>query len=76
MANFKRALGSGSESSDGFGFDGATLAVLGDASATFWPLIAGSVVLLILMLRGDHASVIPVGAGMMLLQAWQSGMFG
>ena len=76
MADFKRALGSSSGSSDGFGLDSATLAALGDASATFWPLIVGTVVLLILMLRGDHAGVIPVGSGMILLQAWQSGMFG
>lgn len=74
MAEFKRALASAS--GDGFSFDGATLAALGDATGAFWPLIAGTLILIILLVRGESQAVIPVGGGMMLLQAWQAGMFG
>ena len=78
MAEFKRALGSdsgGPAEGLGFGFDGATMAALGDASAAFWPLILGVVIVLLMIIRGDEKAVIPVAGGVVLLQAWQSGLF-
>lgn len=75
MAEFKRALG-GSGSGEGFGFDGTTVAAFGDMAGMFWPVILGTVILLVLAVKGDHQAVIPVGGGMILLQAWQSGVFG
>ena len=61
MASFKRALGSGSDSGEGFGLDGATITALGDMTGSFWPLILGFVILMVLIVRGDHQAVIPVG---------------
>ena len=78
MAQFKRALGSGESGAgvaDGLGLDSATLAALGDAGTLYWPLIAGAVVLMLLIIKGDGKAVIPVAGTVMLLQAWQSGLF-
>ncbi len=66
--------GSGSGSEGGAGLDGATLSALGDLANGFWPLLLGGVVLLILLLRGEQAAVIPLAGGAILLQAWQSGV--
>ena len=74
MAQFKRTFASGSDDGGLFNLDASTLTVLGDAAGAFWPLIAGTVLLMILLARGDNQAVIPVGGGMILLQAWQSGM--
>lgn len=77
MAEFKRALGTGSGSGGegGVGLDGATLSALGDAANGFWPLLIGAVILMILFMRGEQAAAIPLAGGAILLQAWQSGVF-
>lgn len=75
MAEFKRALGSSGEGSgDGFAVDGTTVAALGDLAGSFWPLLVGGVIVIMLMLRGEERAVIPVGGMVLLLQAWQSGL--
>ena len=77
MAQFKRAFGSGESGSglaDGFGLDSTTLAAFGDATTVYWPLIAGAVVLILLIIKGDARAMIPVAGVVMLLQAWQSGL--
>ncbi|HUF86253.1 MAG TPA: hypothetical protein VMM59_02625 [Thermohalobaculum sp.] len=78
MAEFKRALGGGGDggSDGGFGLDGATIAALSDLTSLYWPAMLGALVLMVLILRGEQQAVLPLAGGVMLLQAWQSGMFG
>ncbi len=76
MAEFKRALGGGSEGGNIFGLDNATLTALGDLTDSFWPVMLGTLILMVLVLKGEHGSVIPLLGGVMLLQAWQAGVFG
>lgn len=76
MAEFKRAFGGGSEGENILGLDNTTLTALGDLANGFWPVMLGTLILMVLILRGEHGSVIPLLGGVMLLQAWQSGVFG
>lgn len=77
MAEFKRALGGSGSGGDGaFGLDDATVSLLGDMAGGFWPAMLGGLILFVLILKGEQQAVIPLAGGVMLLQAWQSGMFG
>ena len=78
MAEFKRAFGSGESGTglaDSFGLDSATVAALGDAGTVYWPLFLGAALLILLIIRGDGKAAVPVAGGVMLLQAWHTGLF-
>lgn len=57
-------------------FDGAAFEALGDMADTFWPLMVRTLILLLLIIKGEQQATIPVAGGVSLLQARQSGMFG
>jgi len=76
MANFKRALG-GSDGSGGLiDLSAGTGDLLEQMSTTYWPLLIGGLVLVILMMRGEVRAALPIAGLAMLFQAWKSGMLG
>ncbi len=73
MAEFKKIP----ESDSGGGpFEAITAEMLGQFAATYWPVILGGITLFVLILRGNERAAIPVGAAVVLLQAWRWGLFG
>ena len=73
MAEFKTAPDSDSV---GERFDALTAAMAGQFAATYWPVILGGIILFVLILKGKERAAIPVGAVVVLLQAWRWGLFG
>jgi len=73
MAEFKKIPDS---DSGGGPFDAITAEMLGSIAATYWPVILGGITLFVLILRGNERAAIPVGAAVVLLQAWRWGLFG
>jgi hypothetical protein len=73
MAEFKKIPGGGS--GDG-PFDAITAEMAGQFAATYWPVVLGGITLFVLILRGNERAAIPVGAVVVLLQAWRLGLFG
>jgi hypothetical protein len=73
MAEFKKIP----KSDSGAGpFDDITAEMAWHFAATYWPVILGGITLFVLILRGNERAAIPVGAAMVLLQAWRWGLFG
>ncbi len=50
--------------------------MLGQFAATYWPVVLGGVVLFVLIALDKERIAIPVGITVILLQAWQLGVFG
>ncbi len=73
MAEFKKIPDS---SSGGGPFDAITAEMAGQFAATYWPVILGGITLFVLILRDNERAAIPVGAAVVLLQAWRWGLFG
>lgn len=42
---------------------------------SYWPLLLGTLVLLIIMIRGSSWLMVPTGIAFGLLQAWHMGVF-
>ncbi len=57
-------------------FDALTAEMAGQFAATYWPVILGGITLFVLILNGNERAAIPVGAVVVLLQAWRLGLFG
>jgi len=73
MAEFKKTPGG--DSGDG-PFDSITAELAGQFAATYWPVILGGIILFVLILKGNERAAIPVGAVVVVLQAWRLGLFG
>ncbi len=73
MAEFKKIPES---DSSGGPFDAITAELAGQFAATYWPVILGGITLFVLILKGKERAAIPVGAVVVLLQAWRWGLFG
>ncbi len=73
MAEFKKIPDG---DSGGGPFDAITAEMAGQFAATYWPVILGGITLFVLILRGNERAAIPVGAAVVLLQAWRWGLFG
>ena len=73
MAEFKKIP----DSDSGAGpFDAITAEMAGQFAAIYWPVILGGITLFVLILKGNERAAIPVGAVVVLLQAWRWGLFG
>ncbi len=72
MADFKKIPDGGSGEGP---LDAITPEMLGQFAATYWPVILGGITLFILILMGKERAAIPVGAVIVLLQAWRWGLF-
>ncbi len=72
MAGFKKAPGN----SGGGSFDAITAEMVGYVAATYWPAILGGITLFVLIVKGKERAAIPVGAVIVVLQAWRWGLFG
>ncbi len=75
MAEFKKIPKPESDSGGG-PFGAITAELAGQFAATYWPVILGGITLFVLILKGKERAAIPVGAVVVLLQAWRSGLFG
>ncbi len=75
MAEFKKIPKPESDSGGG-PFDAITTELAGQFAATYWPVILGGITLFVLILKGKERAAIPVGAVVVLLQAWRWGLFG
>ncbi len=73
MAEFKKIP----DSDPGGGpFDAISAEMLGQFAATYWPVVLGGITLFVLILSGKERVATPVGAVVVLLQAWRWGLFG